>query len=76
MCQATAQPKFNKTQLRGLQVVLPSVEEQKEIVDFLDSKCADIDRLITLKQQKIEKLKEYKKSIIYECVTGKINIES
>ena len=47
------------------------LEEQMEIAAYLDEKCADIDRLITLKQQKVEKLKDYKKSIIYECVTGK-----
>lgn len=75
MCQATAQPKFNKTQLRGLQVVLPPLEEQKRIAEFLDKKCSDINRLIEMKQQKIEKLKDYKKSVIYEAVTGKTIIE-
>lgn len=38
---------------------------------ILTKKCADIDHLIALKQQKIESLKEYKKSVIYEAVTGK-----
>lgn len=75
MCQATAQPKFNKTQLRGLQVLLPSIEEQKRISIFLDAKCDEIDKLIETKQQKIETLKEYKKSVIYEAVTGKTIIE-
>ena len=75
MCQATAQPKFNKTQLRGLRVVLPPIEEQKKIVSFLDEKCSDINRLIALKQKKIESLKEYKKSVIYEAVSGKTIIE-
>lgn len=51
--------------------ILPSTHEQKEIADFLDTKCAEIDELITIKQQKIESLKEYKKSVIYEYVTGK-----
>lgn len=50
------------------------LSEQKEIASYLDEKCADIDRLIDLKQQKIEKLKEYKKSIIYEAVTGKLDL--
>ena len=74
MCQATAQPKFNKTQLRGLQVVFPPITIQKEIALILDEKCADIDRLIALKQQKIETLNEYKKSLIYEAATGKIDL--
>ena len=50
---------------------LPSVVEQEHIVNFLDTKKSQIDALIAIKQQKIESLKEYKKSIIYEYVTGK-----
>ena len=45
--------------------------EQKVITTYLDHKCSHIDKLITLKQQKIEKLQQYKKSLIYEYVTGK-----
>lgn len=45
--------------------------EQQAIADYLDKKCGEIDELITIKQQKIEGLKEYKKSVIYEYVTGK-----
>ena len=44
---------------------------QREIADYLDKKCAEIDKLIAIKQQKIETLTEYKKSLIYEYVTGK-----
>ena len=47
------------------------IEEQNAIVDYLDSRFKKIDELITIKQKKIEKLNEYKKSLIYECVTGK-----
>lgn len=50
---------------------LPSAEEQKEIADFLDSKCSAIDSIITTKKQQLEKLEEYKKSLIFEYVTGK-----
>ena len=52
-------------------IVAPPLSEQREIADYLDRKCADIDALIALKQQKIEDLKQYKKSLIYEYVTGK-----
>ena len=52
-------------------IPLAPVEEQNAIVAFLDKKCDQIDQLIALKQQKIEKLQQYKKSIIYEYVTGK-----
>ena len=50
---------------------LPPLSEQKSIAEYLDKKCADIDSLISTKNCKIEELKEYKKSIIYEYVTGK-----
>lgn len=49
----------------------PPLAEQQAIADYLDKKCGEIDELITIKQQKIESLKEYKKSVIYEYVTGK-----
>ena len=49
----------------------PSVAEQQQIADYLDDKCGKIDQLIEIKQQKIDKLQQYKKSLIYEYVTGK-----
>ena len=52
----------------------PPLEEQQAIADFLDKKCAEIDALISLKQSKIDALKDYKKSIIYEYITGKKEI--
>ena len=57
--------------LFAIETPYPPLKEQQQIADFLDTKCAKIDHLITLKQQKIEKLQQYKKSIIYEYVTGK-----
>lgn len=50
---------------------LPSLEEQEKIVVFLNEKCTQIDSLIAIKQEKIEKLEQYKRSLIYEYVTGK-----
>lgn len=49
----------------------PELTEQKAIADYLDEKCSQIDRLIAIKQSKIEKLEQYKRSLIYEYVTGK-----
>ena len=49
----------------------PPLAEQHAIAAYLDEKCAEIDELISVKQQKIEALKEYKKSVIFEYVTGK-----
>lgn len=75
------QKSFGKTKLKvvhissgeiaRLLIVLPPKEEQKEIADYLDKKCTAIDTAIEQKQNLIEKLTEYKKSLIYECVTGK-----
>ena len=49
----------------------PPLSEQKEIADYLDNKCAQIEELISAKQSQIEALESYKKSLIYEYVTGK-----
>lgn len=49
----------------------PPYAEQEKLVSHLDKKCSEIDELIALKQSKIEKLEQYKKSLIYEYVTGK-----
>jgi type I restriction enzyme S subunit len=69
--QSTAQPKFNKTDFRQLKVVCPEIDEQKEISDYLDQKCSEIDILISKKEQFLAELEDYKKSLIYEYVTGK-----
>ena len=57
--------------LKSMPVLLPSLEEQKEIANYLDAKCAEIDGLIAKKEQLIKELESYKKSLIYEVVTGK-----
>lgn len=58
-------------QFRDIPVVYPDPKEQQEIVDYLDQKCAEIDILISKKQQFLTELETYKKSLIYEYVTGK-----
>lgn len=55
------------------ELCLPPLEEQKEIVDFLDKKCAVLDKAIAKMKESIEKLDEYKKSLVYHAVTGKID---
>lgn len=57
--------------LGNINIVLPPLEEQKDIAYFLNDKCEKINELIELKQSKINELNEYKKSLIYEYVTGK-----
>ena len=57
--------------LKQITALVPSKNEQKQIAEFLDKKCSEIDKTIEDKEKLIEKLVEYKKSLIYECVTGK-----
>ena len=57
--------------LKSMPVLLPPLEEQKEIANYLDAKCAEIDRLIAKKEQLVKELENYKKSLIFEYVTGK-----
>ena len=54
----------------------PSIEEQKEIADYLNKKCAEIDTLIVQKEAILTELDSYKKSLIYEYVTGKKEVPS
>ncbi len=52
-------------------ILLPPLDEQQEIADYLDNKCAEIEQIIADKESQIETLDGYKKSLIYEYVTGK-----
>ncbi len=61
----------NFTKLGIFDVLVPPIAEQKEIADFLDAKCAEIDGLVAKKEQLVKELESYKKSLIYEVVTGK-----
>ena len=63
--------RVSPTFIKSLKFAYPCEEEQQQIANYLDKKCARIDKLISIKQQKIETLTEYKKSLIYEYVTGK-----
>lgn len=68
---------FSITQkiLKEAKVILPSLDEQKEIVKYLDKKCNQIDKIVEDKQKQIQNIEEYKKSVIYEYVTGKKRVE-
>ncbi len=57
-------------------IVLPSLDEQLEILSFLDKKCAEISIIIDKKQEQLNILEQYKKSLIYEYVTGKKEVPS
>ena len=65
------QANLSRSSFEHLKVQFPSYQEQKEIADYLDAKCAEIDKLIAKKEQLVKELESYKKSLIYEVVTGK-----
>jgi type I restriction enzyme S subunit len=53
---------------------MPSIEEQQKIAEYLAATCGEIDELVVANERTIEKLKEYRQSVIYEAVTGKIEV--
>lgn len=64
-------PHVNISTVCNYLLPVPALTEQKEIANYLDAKCAEIDRLIAKKEQLVKELESYKKSLIYEVVTGK-----
>ena len=62
---------LNFSELSRMMLIEPSIVEQKAIAVFLDEKCSEIDATIADKQKQLETLDEYKKSLIFEYVTGK-----
>lgn len=62
---------ISATQIGNILVAIPPLPEQKAIADYLDEKCSEIDATIAEKQKQLETLDEYKKSLIFEYVTGK-----
>lgn len=66
---------ITKKILSNCEILVPPLNEQEKIANFLDNKCEKIDKLNANYQNQILNLKEYKKSLIYECVTGKKDIK-
>lgn len=64
-------PSVRLPMLTNFATCIPPMVEQEAIAEYLNTKCTEIDNLISIKLSKIDSLKEYKKSIIYEYVTGK-----
>jgi type I restriction enzyme S subunit len=76
MAVSSAQPKLNKENIRQLKVVTPPIEEQKEIVEHLQSKSNELEIIANKTKQEIELLKEYKTALISEVVTGKVDVRN
>ena len=64
-------PKINQDELGEINVIIPNKITQERIVCYLDKKCEEIDCIISEKKEQLEVLEQYKKSLIYEYVTGK-----
>lgn len=69
-------PTISQEKINNFIILMPPLSEREEIAEHLDTKCTEIDNLISIKLSKIDSLKEYKKSIIYEYVTGKKEVEA
>lgn len=72
--QAGGVGNLNVSDLEKAKIPYPSLEEQIEISNYLDSRCSQIDELVKMINNQINKLKEYRQSLIYEAVTGKIDV--
>ena len=77
-CKSTTRkatfPSVDMTDLKNIGVSIPPIEEQQEIVTYLDSKVANINQLCQAERSQIEKLKEYKQRLISDVVTGKVKV--
>lgn len=67
---------FTEDELGKIYAIVPPVQEQKEIANYLDKKCAEIEEIIKNKKEQLETIEEYKKSLIYEYVTGKKEVKN
>lgn len=70
----TKMPRANIEFIKNMVIPYPSYDEQKSICDWIKVRLAQINDLIAIKNKKIEELKTYKKSMIYEYVTGKRSV--
>jgi type I restriction enzyme, S subunit len=68
------QPNLNTEIIKSTRLPLPPINEQIEIVNFIEREFIEFDKIISLSDMQIEKLKEYRQSIISEAVTGKIDV--
>ena len=65
------QPNISQQLIKNLNIIIPQFNDQQEIVDFLDKKCSEIDSVISKKESQLDLIREHRKSLIYEYVTGK-----
>jgi len=71
VCNKATIPHFTKQKLGAVPLPLPPLDEQGHIAAFLDKRCVVVDAKIAERRRQLEKLGEYRSSVIYEYVTGK-----
>ena len=76
MAKGSTMPSMNAETIGNLEIIIPPFGEQKRIAAFLDKRCAVIDAKIAERQRQLEKLGEYRSSVIYEYVTGKREVSA
>lgn len=76
ICNKATIPHFTKEKIGKTKIVLFPLSEQQRIADYLDAKCARIDAVLEEKERLLDRLAEYKKSLIFECVTGKREVSA
>ena len=69
-------PSINSDKLVGVKILIPPLQEQQQIVDYLDLETSKIDKLVNIESKRINLLKEYRQSLISDVVTGKVDIRS
>jgi len=70
----TSVTNLHLVKIREMRIAFPRLDEQQTLVTFLDTKCAELDKLKENIQKQISTLEQYRKSLIHECVTGKRRI--
>ena len=74
LATCSAQPKLTKETIANLELVVPPILEQRRIIDFIKKSSEKIDNLKSKFNSQIEKLKEYRQSVISEAETGKVKV--
>lgn len=69
-------PKVNREELSIFRFAVPPIKEQREIVEYLDKKFVELDKLIENRKKQLDILEQYKESLIYEYTTGKKEVPS
>ena len=71
----STRPELGIEGLKNLTVTVPPLKEQQAIATYLDRKCAEIDTILDDKRRQVENMKNHRKSVIYEYVTGKKRVK-